>query len=139
MALHRPAVARAQATLTGARATTVHVGSHTLFTDETPPLGGAATGPSPEETLLAALGACTAMALRRFSERKQWAIGTIHVDLELARDAEGEHIDRQIRVAAALSPAQVQWLVEAAEESAVTRTLKRGLPIHTRIVGGSGG
>ncbi len=139
MAIYRPPVARAQATLSGARATTVNVGSHTLFTDETPPLGGAATGPSPEETLLAALGACTAMTLRRFSERKQWAIGTIHVDLELTRDGDGEQIDRQVRVAAPLSPAQSQWLAEAAEESSITRTLKRGVLIRTRIVGGSGG
>lgn len=139
MALYAPPLARAQATLTGARAVTIHVGSHTLFVDEAAGLGAAATGPSPYETLLASLGACTAMTLRMYAERKQWSIGTVHVDLEFVRDGDAERIDRTIRIAAALSPAQVERLAEIAEKTPVTRTLARSLTIPTRLVHGTGG
>lgn len=134
-----PPLARAQATLLGARSVTVNAGSHVVFVDEAGRLGAAVTGPSPYEVLLASLGACTAMTLRIYAERKQWALGTVHVDLAFVREGEVERIDRTVRVAEALSPAQVERLLEIAQKTPVTRTLLRSLEIPTKLLHGQGG
>ena len=43
---------------------------HQLAADEQPPHGGADTGPTPFELLLAALGACTAITMRMYASGK---------------------------------------------------------------------
>ncbi|WP_326607606.1 OsmC family protein [Streptomyces sp. NBC_01799] len=49
-------------------ARSVAVDSHTLTADEPQPVG-ADTGPTPAGLVLAALGACTSMAVRAFTDR----------------------------------------------------------------------
>lgn len=58
---------------------------HELLADEPRGAGGADEGPSPYELLLASLGACTAMTLRLYIERKQLAITEIEVLLAFDR------------------------------------------------------
>ncbi|HYS74507.1 MAG TPA: OsmC family protein, partial [Burkholderiales bacterium] len=95
--------------------------------------GGTDTGPSPYELLLAGLGACTAITLRMYAERKGWQLGTIHVDLELHKDDEGDtgRIARVVSFSAPLQPEQRARLAEIAEKTPVTRTIKAGAVIDT--------
>ncbi len=95
--------------------------------------GGTDTGPSPYELLLAGLGACTAITLRMYAERKGWQLGTIHVDLELHKDDEGDtgRIARVVSFSAPLQPEQKARLAEIAEKTPVTRTIKAGAVIDT--------
>lgn len=111
----------------------IRSGHHTLVADEPAHAGGADAGPAPYELLLASLGACTAITLRMYAERKQWTLGRLTVELQLLKNKEGEtRIDRQLASDAALDDAQWQRLLEIAEKTPVTLTLKAGATIQTR-------
>ena len=111
----------------------IRSGRHTLVADEPAHAGGADAGPAPYELLLASLGACTAITLRMYAERKQWPLGRLTVELQLLKNKEGEtRIDRQLASDTALDDAQWQRLLEIAEKTPVTLTLKAGATIQTR-------
>jgi uncharacterized OsmC-like protein len=69
--------------------TQIKARSHTLIADEPLEAGGTDEGMSPYELLLAALGACTAMTLKLYIERKQLPISEVEVLLTFDR----VHID----------------------------------------------
>lgn len=111
----------------------IQTGQHRLVADEPPHAGGADAGPAPYDLLLASLGACTAITLRMYAERKQWPLGKLTVDLQLLKNREGEtRIDRQVSSDGTLDDAQWQRLLEIAEKTPVTLTLKTGATIETR-------
>ncbi len=62
-------------------ANAVVVGSHRLIADEPIAAGGANSGPTPYDFVLAGLGACTSMTLRLYAERKGWPLEGISVRL----------------------------------------------------------
>lgn len=112
-------------------AQTIRVGHHTLVADEPASAGGGDAGASPYGLLLAGLAACTSITLRMYGDRKGWELGTVHVDLVMERTADGERIQRTIRVGANVTPEQRARLAEIAEKTPVTLTVKRGTPIVT--------
>jgi len=65
--------------------TKITAGKHTLIADEPVSDGGTDQGPSPYELLLSALGACTAMTLRLYIERKKLPITDVEVILTFDR------------------------------------------------------
>jgi putative redox protein len=115
----------------------VKAGRHHLTTDESTAAGGADAGPAPFQLLLAALAACTSATLRMYAERKGWSLGTIHVELEISKEADQppSTIGRIIRVSGSLDDSQLQRLAEIAEKTPVTRTLKAGVTIETSVNG----
>ena len=56
----------------------------------TSPSGAAAPTPArhPFDLMLGSLGACTAITLRMYGERKQWNLGTIEVKLRLIKEGD---------------------------------------------------
>ena len=56
--------------------TQIEVGGHALIADEPQALGGANAGPAPYDLLLASLGACTAITLRMYADRKAWPLNS---------------------------------------------------------------
>lgn len=122
--------------------TEIRAGYHRFAADEPQRLGGTDTGPTPYDLLLAALGACTAMTLRMYADRKQWPLEEVTVHLEhdrehvtdCAREDGAGRIDvlrRAIRVAGALSAEQRQRLMEIADRCPVHRTLEGPLEVRT--------
>ncbi len=112
--------------------TEIEVGVHRLVSDEPHALGGGAAGPAPYDLLLASLGACTAITLRMYADRKQWPLELVEVGLRLSGGPGALHIDRTLTIAG-LDDVQKARLADIAERTPVTLTLKGGLPISTTL------
>jgi putative redox protein len=118
---------------------------HRLRADEPVELGGTDSGPSPYDFLLAGLGACSAMTLKMYAERKKWPLqnvevtlrhGKIHaVDCAECETKAGmlDHIERVIRLHGPLDTEQKARLLEIADKCPVHRTLTSEIRIETRI------
>lgn len=126
----------------------VQAGRHRLFADEPESVGGLDTGPSPYDFLSIALGACTAMTLRMYADRKGLALGRISVDVSHAKVHMEDCIDcsdelkgkgridrfsRVISVEGEISDEIRDKLVEIAGKCPVHRTLERSSQVQTRI------
>ena len=122
----------------------ITIGPHHLLADEPVKVGGLDTGPNPYEFLLAGLGACTAMTLRLYAERKGLALERVTVTLRHAKihaadcadceTKEGmlDRIDRTIGLEGELDAEQRRRLMEIADKCPVHRTLTSEVEIRTR-------
>jgi putative redox protein len=110
-------------------------GHHHLTADETVSAGGSDAGFAPRELLLASLGTCTAVALRRHAAQNDWTLGKITVGMRWSRDASGvDHIDRRLSFSKPLSAAQKTRLLEVAESTPVTAVLRPGIRIESSVL-----
>lgn len=120
-------------------------GRHALRADEPVSYGGADSGPSPYDLLLAGLGACTTMTMRMYAERKGLALDRAMVTLRHekihATDCEScetkvgkiDRIAREIEIIGELDDAARAKLLEIADKCPVHRTLHAELLIETRL------
>jgi len=114
---------------------------HSIILDEPKEAGGDDVGLSPYETLLAALGGCTAMTLRMYAKRKGWPLDDVQVELSHERmhardceDCESEEgqlgvVRRKVTLSGDLSDEQRQRLHEIADRCPVHRTLTGAVEI----------
>jgi uncharacterized OsmC-like protein len=121
----------------------ITVGGHELAADEPASVGGADTGPSPYELLLASLGACTAITVRMYADRKGWPLRNATVRLRHERihardcaDCETgtgmlDHIERQIHFDGDLTGEQRARLMDMAGRCPVHRTLHSEIHVST--------
>jgi len=121
----------------------VTAGRHRFLADEPVEVGGQDSGPGPYDLLLAALGACTAMTLRLYAERKALPLdrvvvrlsqAKIHaVDCEACETREGmiDRIERAITLSGKLDEEQRRRLLEIADKCPVHRTLTSEVEIRT--------
>lgn len=119
---------------------------HHWYADEPAAMGGQNTGPDPYEHLLAALGACTAMTLRMYANRKKLPLEQVEVslfhernyldDADHAEDgnAQVERLVRRIQLGGPLTAEQRQRLLEIADKCPVHRTLLNQPQIVTELV-----
>ncbi|MCF8505131.1 MAG: OsmC family protein [Caulobacter sp.] len=114
-------------------ATTVVAGRHSLVVDEPLSLGGQDAGPAPYDVLLASLGACTAITLRMYAERKGWPLTEATVDLKHFKDGDRSKIERVLHLTGDLDDTQRARLADIAERTPVTLTLKGGADIVTTL------
>ena len=118
-------------------------GPHRFLADEPVQVGGDDSAPSPYDYLLAALGACTAMTIRLYAERKKLPLDRVSVRLTHnkihAEDClncetkEGmlDRIDRHLTFEGALTDEQHKQLLIIADKCPVHRTLTSEIDIRT--------
>jgi putative redox protein len=114
----------------------VHIdsGGHALRSDEPVAHGGGDTGPAPFGLLLSGLGACTAITLRMYAERKQWPLTGADVELSyVVQDRETRWIDRLITLHGPLDDDQRAKLAAIAEKTPVTKAVRAGTEIRTTV------
>lgn len=123
--------------------TEITASGHHLVADEPADVGGTDTGPTPYDLLVAGLGACTAMTLRMYADRKGWPLEEVAVSLSHqkihAKDCEScdtesgrlDQIKRQIEVIGPLDADQRQRLMEIADRCPVHRTLHSKIEVVT--------
>lgn len=121
----------------------ITVGKHVLRADEPESFGGRDTGPTPYDFLNAALGACTAMTLRMYADRKKWPLERATVELSHAKvhaadclDCETiagkiDEIERVVTLEGPLSEEQRERLLEIADRCPVHRTLESEVKVRT--------
>ena len=121
----------------------IAVGPHRIVADELVAVGGLDSGPNPYDLLLAGLGACTAMTLRLYADRKNLPLervsvslrhGKVHaVDCANCETKEGmiDHIDRAITLEGPLDEDERAKLGEIADKCPVHRTLESEIEIRT--------
>jgi putative redox protein len=114
---------------------------HLLIADEPESVGGTAKGPTPYDYLLASLGACTAMTLRIYADRRGWPLEEVTVRLWQSRvyekDCEDcatksvgiDQIEREVGLAGPLTEEQQEGLLQIADRCPVGQTLARGIRI----------
>ncbi|MEQ8423835.1 MAG: bifunctional alpha/beta hydrolase/OsmC family protein [Cyclobacteriaceae bacterium] len=125
--------------------TQIQTGRHSLVADEPVDVGGEDLGPSPYQLLTSALGACTAMTMRMYADRKGWEIEEIRVHLnhekKYSQDCEDcekssskiDHFERVIEIDSQLDEKQLQRLLEIANKCPVHRTLEGDIKIETHL------
>jgi len=122
----------------------ISIGPHRLLADEPVAAGGEDTGPGPYDFVLAGLGACTAMTMRLYADRKSLPLERVSVTLKHSKiyaqdcaDCETtagmlDQIDRVIAMEGALDAGQRNKLMEIADKCPVHRTLTSEIHIVTR-------
>ncbi|QLQ34211.1 MAG: OsmC family protein [Candidatus Thiothrix singaporensis] len=113
----------------------INAGKHQLVADEPVPLGGDDLGAAPYQYLKAALGACTAMTLRMYAERKKWPLTNAIVTLRHSRDANKQSVfERDIQLVGELNDDQRERLLDIADRCPVHKTLSHGATILSKLV-----
>lgn len=130
----------------GGFTTEIKSGNHFLLADEPESVGGNNLGPSPYDLVLSGLGACTAMTLKMYADRKKWDLGEINIELnhskDYAKDCETcengnskiDIIEKVIYISGDLDEKQKARLLEIADKCPVHKTLHSEVKVETRLV-----
>ena len=111
---------------------------HRWLADEPEDVGGGDTGPQPGELLLSSLGACTAITLKMYADRKKWPVENIEVELRFNSAAKPDPlttvIDMEVHFTGDLSPEQLTRLMQIAHSCPVHKVLSNPILINTKAV-----
>jgi putative redox protein len=124
----------------------ISVGPHVLKADEPHEHGGADAGPDPHELLLGALGACAAITVQMYADRKQWPLEGVHIDLSYvqvpaedradsgARSEMVDGIEMGISFSGGLSEGRERRLLEVAGKCPIHRLLTSPVSIQAKLL-----
>ncbi|MFN2398608.1 MAG: alpha/beta fold hydrolase [Gemmatimonadaceae bacterium] len=127
--------------------TDIMASGHSLIADEPLAVGGTNKGATPYDLLAAALGACTAITIRMYADRKKWPLTEAIVRLKHRRvhavdektcesqPAKMDELEREVELSGDLDAVQLQRLLEIANKCPVHRTLEAGVAVKTSLKG----
>jgi putative redox protein len=113
----------------------ITIGGHRLIADEPVEAGGDDAGPAPHEYLLAALGSCTSMTVKMYTDRKGWPLRAVRVEVRGVQGEQGYAIARTIHLDGDLDAVQRARVLEIANKCPVHRTLSGKIEITSQIAG----
>lgn len=109
----------------------IAVGPHAFVGDEPSDHGGNDAGPMPFEYLGAALGTCTSMTVKMYSDRKGWKLTSVRVSVT-QETVEGAHVfHRSIDLVGDLLEEERARLLEIANKCPVHKALSGTIRIET--------
>lgn len=109
-----------------------------LAADEPPTLGGDDLGPTPFEWTLTGLGACKAITLKMYAERKGWHLEQVVVDLTYESHDGAAMITAHLTLTGDLNDEQRERLREISDRCPVHKLLTNPVQIQTQLVDSSG-
>lgn len=142
-------MATVTADLTHGMAVRISTEHHTWAADEPIQVGGTDLGPNPYELLLGALGACTAITIRIYCDRKGWPLESVSArfthdkihaeDCEHCEDeATGylDHVSAEIFIDGEFDEDAKDRLRQVAVQCPVHKTLAKGIHFTDDVVVG---
>ena len=124
----------------------IQAGVHRLRADEPVSVGGTATGSTPYDLLLAALGSCTSMTVSLYARRKQWPLEHVTVRLHHSKvhaqdcvecetsERKLDRIEIEIELTGQLTADQRDRLLAIAGRCPVHLTLTSAIEIRTTLI-----
>ncbi|KXB29212.1 peroxiredoxin [Dechloromonas denitrificans] len=109
---------------------------HAWAADEPLEAGGGNAGPTPENLVLASLGACTAITVKMVAARKQWPLDEVRVELQLnpaGKPDSGNDIVRRIELLGTLDDDQRAQLLKIANACPMHKLLSGEIRIHSEL------
>lgn len=117
--------------------TVMTAGRHELLADEPLDQAGMDTGPDPYDYLLMSLGACTAITLKMYADRKKWPVEDIFVEMNhqkttptssensgTAATQKIDRIEKEILIKGDLDESQLQRMLQISHKCPVNKTLQ---------------
>ncbi|MCB1895836.1 MAG: OsmC family protein [Zoogloeaceae bacterium] len=106
----------------------IGIGAHALVADEPPENGGEDSGPTPHDLYDAALGACKALTMTWYAQRKDFPLEDVEVTIERDASAEREGVYRLralVSLGGELSEDQREALLAVASRCPVHKLMTR--------------
>jgi putative redox protein len=116
--------------------TLVTSSTNQIVTDEPVDKGGTDLGFSPGELLSASLASCTSITLRMYSDRNEWNVRKIKVEVEFWRDSAGNktEIHRHILIEGDLEESQRKRMLAIANACPMHKLLMSQINIESKIL-----
>ncbi|MEL6778332.1 MAG: OsmC family protein [Cyanobacteria bacterium J06597_16] len=106
-----------------------------LTADEPVALGGTDKGPTPSELVFSGLGACKAITLKMYAERKQWPLEGVDAEVDVRQQANRRYqVTVQLQLTGGLTDEQRARLLEISNKCPVHQLLSPGADIETVLL-----
>lgn len=117
--------------------TKIKVQQHAITADEPLDAGGTDLGPSPKELLLSSLGACKAITVRMYADRKGWPLEGLSIDLSFLDKTDGapntNYIHCEIKLIGDLDDEQRKRLALIADKCPVHKILSNPIVVESNF------